>query len=335
MIIAPQVTVIMPVFNAERYLKAAIDSVLNQTFQNIELLLINDGSTDGSKHLIESYLDPRIRLLDNGANRGLIYSRNRGLAEAKGHMVALLDSDDVAIPDRIALQYDYMSKNPRLTMTGGHAAVIDATDSPTGEIYKMPVGSSEIQVELLFRNVFVNSTVMYRKEAVQQIGGYKGSGFCEDYHLAFRLAERYPIDNLDEVLVQYRLHDHNISGEKDHLMLEGELEIVRYMHQRLDIPTSNLLQKTHLSFIRRLSDFQPQLESYFLLFKEIKLGNQRTGLFPQEKLNRELFGKWYELIRKSRSKKSLSLFFRKPLFNSSYPTPKMYRKMLKQAFGVN
>lgn len=329
----PLVSVVMPVFNGEAFLKAAMDSILSQTFQDFELLLINDGSTDGSRNLIQSYQDSRIRLLDNDRNRGLVYSRNRGLAEAKSSLVALLDADDVAVPERIAIQYEYMMENPELVMTGGHAEVIDAMGTPTGECYKMPVRSADIQAELLFRNVFVNSTVMYRKEAVEKIGGYQGPDFCEDYHLVFRMAQHYQVENLDKVLVRYRVHKDNISREKEDLMLQGERDIVRSMHRSLHIPYSDPLQETHLSFIRQ-TNTKPQLRDYFCLFKAIKEGNDKTGIFPKDLLHRVLFTRWYELIRQSRSRMSLLLFFRRPLFNPAYATPKMYRKMFKQVFGL-
>jgi len=329
----PLVSVVMPVYNGEAYLKAAIESVLNQSLADLELVMINDGSKDESAHIAHSYLDPRIRVIHNETNRGVIYSRNRGLAEARSSMVALLDCDDIALPDRLALQYDYLEDNPSLMMVGGHAELIDEAGRPTGAYYKMPVGSAKIHVELLFRNVFVNSTIMYRKKAVQRIGGYRGGGYGEDYDLAFRLAEQYPVDNLDKVLVQYRVHQHNISHQAD-LMKKGEEELINYFHRRLGIPRSDLLQKTHLSFIRSLPDSQPDINDYYYLLSAIKEANDQTVIFPRETLDRELFTRWYELIRQSRSREALSLFFRKPIFQSRYASFKMYRKMIKQSLGV-
>jgi glycosyltransferase involved in cell wall biosynthesis len=330
----PLVTVIIPFYNGEAYLQSAIDSVLNQTFYDFELLLINDGSTDASRSIAERYHDARIQLLDNDGNRGIIFTRNRGLSEARGSLVALLDCDDVALPDRLALQCEYLADHPCVMMVGGQAEVIDADGIPTGDYYKMPIGSSPVHVELLFRNAFVNSTVMFRKDAVQEIGGYQGRGYAEDYDLAFRLSERYQVDNLDKALIQYRVHGRNISLEKAELMREGEEELVSYFHRRLAIPRIDQLQKTHLSFIRPLSDFKPSLMDYFYLFAAIKDGNDRTGVFPKDTLDRELLRRWYELIRQSRSNKSLNLFLKRPIFDPAYASFKMYRKMLKQSLGI-
>lgn len=328
----PLVTVIIPFYNGEAFLKSAIDSVLNQTFTNLELLLVNDGSTDASVSIVQAYTDPRLRVLHNEGNRGVIYSRNRGIAEARANVVALLDADDIAVPNRVEVQYGHLENNPQVMMLGGNAEVVDAIGSATGEYYRMPAGGLQVHLELLFRNVFVNSAVMFRKEAAQAIGGYRGR-HAEDYDFAFRMAEHYQVDNLDKILVQYRLHDHN-SSRSAHLMRRGEEGLVDYMHRRLGIPQDDRMQKTHLSFIRALHDFQPELRDYFRLFVAIKEGNDKARRFPQEALNRDLLKRWYDLIRQSRSRKAPGLFFKKPLFHPAHATFKMYRKLLKQALGI-
>lgn len=324
----------MAVYNGAAYLKPAMDSVLNQTFHDLELLIINDGSTDESTSIINSYNDPRIRLLNNGKNKGIAFTRNRGVNEAYGELVATLDCDDIALPERIALQYRHMTENPQLALSGGHAEVIDSNGKPTGEFYKMPFRPHEVGIGLLFRNVFVNSTVMFRKEAIEELGGYKEMGICDDYELAFRISKLYPVDNMDKVLVRYRVHNHNISSEKEALMQQGEEQIVRYMHQSLGIPHDGRLLKTHLSFIRSLPEGPMELMDYFDLFKAFKIGNDIKGVFPKNLLHRAILMRWYEMIRQSGTKSSLSLFFKKPLFKVAYTTPKMYRKMIKQALGL-
>jgi len=331
---SPNVTVSMAVYNGAAFLNAAIESILNQTFKDLELLIVNDGSTDATKSIIKSYDDPRIRLVDNDRNRGIAYSRNRGWKEASGEFVAVLDCDDIAMPERIELQYAHLVKNPGLAMTGGHAEVINTNGQQTGDYYIMPTERGEVSIELLFRNVFVNSTVMFRKEALKVVGGYRNIGICDDYELAFRLNEIHPVDNIDQVLVQYRLHGHNISSEKEALMREGEEHMVRYMHQILKIPYDDRLQKTHLSFIRTISGYKVELSDYFNLLKALQMGNDKTNIFQKEEMRRIFMTKWYEMIRQSRSRSALLLFFKKPLFVSTYATPKMYRKIFKQTLGI-
>src|SRR3979411_1813870 len=107
----PLVSFVMPVYNAEKYLKEAIDSVLHQSYKNIELVIINDGSTDSSKDIILANDDPRIRYFENKFNSGIVYSRNRGLQLAIGDYIATLDSDDIALPHRTEQQVDFLEKN--------------------------------------------------------------------------------------------------------------------------------------------------------------------------------------------------------------------------------
>lgn len=115
----------MPVYNGERFLREAIESVLQQTFADFELLIVNDGSTDRSLDIIQTYNDSRIRLIDNGANLGLIAARNTGLKNARGEYIALLDCDDIAYPDRLAEQIAFLDKNPSFGMVGAWIEMID------------------------------------------------------------------------------------------------------------------------------------------------------------------------------------------------------------------
>src|SRR5215218_8009066 len=107
----PQVSVILPVYNGEAYLQEAVDSILAQTFTDFELLIINDGSTDDSERIIDSYKDSRVKHLKNEQNRGLIFSLNRGVEAAKGAYIARMDADDVALPERLEKQMQYLKQN--------------------------------------------------------------------------------------------------------------------------------------------------------------------------------------------------------------------------------
>src|SRR4029077_20706952 len=108
----PLVSVVMPVYNGERYLKEAIESVLFQTYKNLELVVVDDGSVDARKTIILSYSDSRIRLVENTKNSGIVFTRNKGLLAAQGEYIATLDCDDIALPDRIENQVNFLEKNP-------------------------------------------------------------------------------------------------------------------------------------------------------------------------------------------------------------------------------
>ena len=122
----PLVSVVMPVYNGEKYLKEAIDSVLSQSYQNIELVIVNDGSTDSGSQIVKKYTDPRIRFVENESNSGIVYSRNKGLESATGKYVATLDSDDIALPDRIEKQVLFLENNSEYGMCGTFFSTIDS-----------------------------------------------------------------------------------------------------------------------------------------------------------------------------------------------------------------
>ena len=122
--VQPSITVLMPVYNAERFLSEAIDSILHQTLTNFEFLIIDDGSTDNSLKIINSYRDQRIILVRNGTNLGITASLNKGIELAKGHLIARMDADDISYPDRLQKQYDYLNQHPDCAMVSTLARVI-------------------------------------------------------------------------------------------------------------------------------------------------------------------------------------------------------------------
>lgn len=238
----PAVTVFMAVYNAAAYLSQAIESVLAQTFRDFELLIINDGSTDNSTAIIEKYPDPRIRILNNETNKGLYFTRWRGVHEARGDFFAILDSDDIAMPERLAIQYDYMIQNPDVAICGTRTELINSKGEVTG-MSKSYSGNKNVL--MIFENVLMNSSVMIRTELIRLVGSYKEYDLAEDYDLALRLAEKYRIEILNEVLVKYRIHGNNTSYNNIERLRESLKEILTNMHTRLGIPVSEKLTNIH------------------------------------------------------------------------------------------
>ena len=178
------ITVLLPVFNGGPYLRPAIESVLAQTLTDFELLVIDDGSTDGSLEVARSYGDPRLRVLENGSNLGLTASLNRGLRETRAPLIARQDADDLSARDRLARQAEAMGRRPELALLGTQADVIDARGRRTGFIARS-CAQDGIRWELLFDNAFVHSSVMFRREVVfDEAGGYdEGLRYCQDFAL--------------------------------------------------------------------------------------------------------------------------------------------------------
>jgi len=203
----PFVSVLMPVFNGERYLRPALDSILTQTLTNFEFIVINDGSRDNSAEILEQYAtrDRRIRLIHQ-ENRGLIASLNRGIELAWSEYIARMDADDVSLPSRLEKQHKFLEENPGHALVGTWAH-IQVEDSAPDRMHKHPTDSLAAKWALLFNCPFVHSSVMVRRQAVVEAGGYD-SGFQqpspEDYDLWSKIARVHEVANLPEILHIYR-----------------------------------------------------------------------------------------------------------------------------------
>lgn len=202
---APRVTVFMPVYNGEKYLNEAIDSILSQTFTDFELLIIDDGSTDSSADIIRSYDDKRIRFVQNEKNLKIAATRNKGLELATGEYIVLMDCDDVSIPERIYKQVAFMDKNPEVGLCGSWYKTF-GNDSKTDTV-EYPVFHDEIKANLFFNYVILNPTTIMRKQFLN-INNLKYdetfSLLNEDHDFCLRGSFCFKLHNLPEVLYHYR-----------------------------------------------------------------------------------------------------------------------------------
>jgi GT2 family glycosyltransferase len=209
----PAVSVLMPVYDAGDFLAPALDSILAQTFADFELIAIDDGSRDASAQVLARFAarDPRIRVFAQ-ENRGLVAALNRALELARAPLVARMDADDVARPDRFAKQVAYLQDHPEVAAVSGAMDVIDAGGTYLRTAV-FPTSPDAVASELLHRCCVCHPAVMARTEALRSIGGYRGNArHAEDYDLWLRLAERSAIANLPDVLLAYRLHPQAISA---------------------------------------------------------------------------------------------------------------------------
>lgn len=214
---APIVSVIMAAYNAEKHISASIESIINQTFNNFELLVINDGSTDNTQSIVKEYCkkDSRIILLNNDKNLFVIKSRNKGIEKAKGKYIAILDSDDLALPNRLEYQVKYLENNPDIFLIGSSAYIIDENDKVENS-FIAPTGYEKLKNNINKNNLIYHSTVMFRNENVF----YREKMiYCEDYDLILRLfSEGKKIDNLSDILISYRQTSNSLSKTKNRLV---------------------------------------------------------------------------------------------------------------------
>lgn len=200
----PAVSVLLPVYNGAEYIRTAVASILAQTFTDFELLVVDDGSTDGTREILGSFEDPRIRLLPNGENRGLPYSLNRGLSEARAPLVARMDSDDESLPHRLAVQVDYLADHP---LVGACGSWVETFGHGAGDVWAYPEAPEEVKAGLLFRPTLAHPSVMLRKSVLTAAGLNYDPDFLssEDYDLWARAIEGVPLANVPQVLLRYRL----------------------------------------------------------------------------------------------------------------------------------
>ena len=207
----PSISVLMPVYNAQTYLPEAIRSILSQRFENFEFLIFNDGSTDRSKEIIESFNDPRIIFIDFSFNQGYVALLNIGLQRAKGKYIARMDADNIAHPERFQKQFDFMEQHHEYIVCGTRFYVMGRQ-----EITRLPLDNDDIKLGLLYITPFCHPSVMIRTEVLQHHNIFYDADCmpAEDHELWCRLSDYGKFVNLPEILMHYRVHNTNISLKK-------------------------------------------------------------------------------------------------------------------------
>ncbi len=208
---SPTITILMPAYNAEKYIKEAIDSVLNQTYTNFELIVVDDGSTDKTLQIVSAYEDARIQLIcikHGGVSKAL----NEGLAIAKGKYIARFDSDDLCYPNRLERQFQFMEKHPDYVVIGTDADYMLEDGNYLFQFSCIGHTHEEIERKLFFYCPFIHSSVMYRKDSVLEVGGYSllAHNF-EDYFLWIKLIQHGKLCNLPESLISVRFNPASVT----------------------------------------------------------------------------------------------------------------------------
>ncbi|MBY0621220.1 MAG: glycosyltransferase [Sphingomonas ursincola] len=217
----PLISVMMSVYNAERYVAEAIQSILGQTEGRFEFLIVNDGSRDASGSIIDRYAaqDSRIRAIHQ-ENRGLIVSLNRMLDEARAPLVARMDSDDVSRPERFAVQLAWMQAHPDIAVLGTNTDELDADGAffPCSDFH--PEHPADIRERLMAASAMCHPSVMMRRDVIRALGGYRAAfRHCEDYDLWLRVSERHDLYNLPDRLFLYRRSPDQVSEK--HILVQA------------------------------------------------------------------------------------------------------------------
>jgi len=253
--VSPRVTVLIPVYDREKYVAAAIESILAQSFTDFELLLIDDGSADGSVEIMRGYMtDPRVRLECNAQNLGIPKTRNRGIDLARGEYIAMLDSDDWAYPTRLEKQVAFLDRHSDVAVVGAWATRMNEKGRPSNRDRRRFVSPGELQSRLLFRACFAQTSIMARTAVLREYRYREQYAVCEDYDLFVRIASKHKLIRLPETLVRRRRHAGN-SGC-------GNAELMKAKNQEIE---SAQLTELGVTFT------EADLERHFILTRMAKL----------------------------------------------------------------
>lgn len=327
----PKVSILMPVYNAEQYLSQALDSIVSQSFEDWELILINDGSTDGSESIIMDYDDERIFYIKNPVNLKLIKTLNKGIDYCGGQYIARMDADDICHPDRLKHQVEFLDSHPQVLMCGTAAAVIDNCGKQTGNIYNL-TSDDYLQINLMFSPSFIHPSMMIRTEVLKENKYDEAYKHVEDYDLWCRIAKLGKVANIDDELLRYRWHDSNVSVLNSEVQSELKDELIKRELSRLDlIPTESELYCHKVTFQlyalgNKLDVPVDRFEDIANWFTQLIRQNEIKHIYVQSALVAFLWSRWTVLCI-SQKKYGKVLF---PLF-AKY-NPSILSRLIKLIF---
>ncbi|MCF6171937.1 MAG: glycosyltransferase, partial [Bacteroidales bacterium] len=293
-------SIIMPACNAGKHIAPAIQSVLDQTYENFELIIINDGSTDNSKAVIESFDDNRIKYFENEKNSGIVFSRNKGLKLAQGEYIGMLDADDIAHPEKFEKQITFLEQNHDFGMVGSWAKFIDGEGKRLPGAWKLKAKPEMIPSIMLFKNYFLQSAVLYRRECIEKFSFKEGFDILEDYLIWLEIIRKYKAWNLPEYLIDYRLHPGGVTKMRQEEKREKEKMVFRIQLEKLGIDATDKEIKLHLL----IRDDTPitktgTLKSVEKWLLKISAANEALGVYNRKMLARTVFNRWLKVCFKA------------------------------------
>jgi len=266
----PKVSVLMTNYNGEKFIEEAIESILNQTYTDFELIIIDDWSTDESWGIIQSlsHRDTRIHCYQNTKNLWISLTRNRLIDLAQWDYIAWLDSDDRARSDRIEKQVQFLKKHPNYGIVGSWMTLIDA-DGREMKIKQLPISDQDIRKQWYYRNSLNHPTLMMRKTCIQKTGYFDASlDVAEDYDFWVRAGTHTYLANIPEALTQYRIHTGNISIQKFQTTIQKTL-LVRKKMKKLGY---KMWVFWHIAYhITRCMQYMPPKLVMFLFYYFIRI----------------------------------------------------------------
>lgn len=281
----PAISVVMSVYNGGKFLRPAIQSILNQTFSNFEFIIIDDGSTDDTASIIRSFNDSRIRLVQQ-PNQGLVRSLNEGIRIARAPFIARMDADDISLPSRLEKELRVLSSNPRIGLIGTFFTYIDERADTASTTITAPIKPIDLRRSFYIVNHFGHSSTLFRKEALEQVGSYRDDyGPTEDFELWRRIADHWEVRIIPESLHLYRLSSTSISHTKRKIQHKFTAKIIQEQWQKPFVYKSyKAIIKDGHYYRRLISPFAETIywqyinEQFVIAMELFARGHFKTGL---------------------------------------------------------
>jgi glycosyltransferase involved in cell wall biosynthesis len=315
------VSVLMPVYNAEKHLADAIESILNQSFTDFDFLIINDGSTDSSEEIIFSYLDSRIRYIKNETNLKLIKTLNKGIQLCTGKYIVRMDADDISQPERIQKQVAFMESNPEFGVCGSW---FEAFGDVNNKIIQYKETHDEIITKMLYQCHFCHPSIIIRKEVFEDNVMYFDENYphAEDYDFYLKVSKKWKLYNIQEALVKYRIHEQSVSVKYKSFQVENSLNIKKRFFSDLSTDVSDLESRTfeYLNY-QDYTNVNLEFEKLQHILESLWRGNKDNKLINQNFFERYLQDLWFNYCYHKANivtyRKSNLLFSKEKLKNAS------------------
>jgi len=311
-------TVLLPVYNGSQYLEQAIQSILDQSYQHFEFLIINDGSNDESEQIINAFTDKRIRLINNPSNIGLVNTLNKGLRLSKGVLIARMDADDISCKFRLQKQIEFMTNNNEIDIIGCHIALINQDNEIIGNRF-YSIDHDSIKMDSLFHCPLPHPGIMLRKKSFLERNLFYNANYqyyAEDYELWKRALTTLKFANYDEILLQYRITNQQASSIHATNQKKESLSIrVEYLMD-LGLPNEKDIQTLILDFLdnQLVIKGKAQFEMLLKISSALAITNTQRKIFNEAIFN-EMLAKRLDGVVKIYTSKKNNLY---PLYKRNY-----------------
>lgn len=313
----PLVSVVMPVYNGEKYLNEAIESILNQTFTDFEFIILNDGSTDRIEKIILSYDDSRIHYVKNEKNLQIVKTLNKGISLAKGKYIARMDADDISQPERFEKQVRFMEDNPEIDVCGTWLKTFGDNEC----IWEYPLSHHEIKSLLLFNSALAHPSIITKRALFDRFKYSEEYEKAEDYFLWVQLINDKTLANIPHVLLNYRLH---IKQTDKSTQSNITNKVRKVMLARVGCD----LTDAELDLFFNISNFKyVPISSIGSIFSKILMANQKSQYISHKILERTLSNRFWMIVNKS-TYKGMTIFFQ-----SLYSPIRNYNPLSFQAYA--